>query len=152
MMQAVVHLGVDVFSRNRRGRVFGELTVRAGEVEFPAPGWTDFVVVVLTDWCEALSRVLAGETGPIGVRFMDGPYVVEFGPLDNDLIHLVFVEDRLKRTVSYETDADSAVLLRSLLASVDRALKECRDRGWCSGDEDRLAAARTLVGEHFQMH
>lgn len=152
MSAAIVHLGVDGFHRVNSGPVVGELTVRAGEMEFPGPGWTDFVVVILTWWCEAVSRLLSGERGPIEVSFMDGPYEIEFGPIDNGLIHLAFVEDQSNRQVVYETDADSAALVRSLLQCADRALQECRDRSWWSGDEDELVEARRRLGEHLQMH
>lgn len=140
------------FGRSAAGLVYAELCLHLGEVQFPEPRWTDFVVVVLTWWCEALRRLLAGEREPIEVRFMEGPYLVEIGPTDHGLVHLVLVEARLKRIIRCEADVDARAFIRSVLSATDRTIAECRTRGWWSDDADKLVDARDAMRKDFQEH
>jgi len=145
------------FGRSAAGLVYAELSLHVGELQFPHPRWSDFVVVVLTWWCDALHRLLAGEHEAIKVSFMAGPYLAEIGPMEQELVHLVLVrkvhvENRVEREVCCETDVDTRALIRSVLSAADRTLVECRTRDWWSGDADKLAAARDALRQEFQEH
>jgi hypothetical protein len=150
MTRAAIHLGDGVFGNSAKGLGFGEISLHVGELTFPDSSWTDFVVVVLTWWCSALFRLLAGEPKPIEVRFMEGPYLVMLGPLNGDVVHLVLVEDRWKREIRGETDVDTRILIRSVLSAADIALMECKSRSWWSDDADKLLAARDELRQEFR--
>ena len=65
--------------RSNAGLVYANISLKVGESIFPSVDWTDFVVVVLTWWAEAMVRLLRGELERVKVRFMEGPYSVLFG-------------------------------------------------------------------------
>ena len=132
--------------------MYAEICLHVGKLRFPDARWTDFVVVVLTWWCQALRRLLAGERRPIEVRFMEGPYLVEIGPIVRELIHLVLIESRLKRIVTYEADVDARALIGSVLSAADTTISECRARGWWSDDADKLVHERDSLQKEFQEH
>jgi hypothetical protein len=152
MTQAMMNLSGRRFGRSAAGLVYAELSLQVGELQLPDSRWTDFVVVVLTWWREALHRLLAGEREPIEVRFMEGPYLVDIGPIDQDRVHLVLVEAQLKRKICREAEVDARALIRSVLSAADKTLAECRMRGWWSDDADKLVAASSSVRQDFQEH
>jgi hypothetical protein len=132
MTPASMNLSGEGFGRSAAGLVYAELSLHVGELQFPHPQWSDFVVVVLTWWCDALRRLLEGEHGPIKVSFMDGPYAAEIGPIEQELVHLMLVE-RVgveERDVRCETDVNARALIRSVLSAAERTLRECTTRGW----------------------
>ena len=139
------------FGRSAAGLVYAELSLHVDELRFPHPQWSDFVVVVLTWWCDALHRLLAGEQAPIEVPFMEGPYLAEIGPIEQELVRLVLVEDRMDREVCWETDVDAGALIR-VLSAAQRTLAECRTRSWWSVDADRLQAAKDALRQAFREH
>jgi hypothetical protein len=83
---------------------------------------------------------------------MEGPYLTELGPMEQQLVHLVLVEDRMERKVRCETDVDARALVHSILSAAERTLAECRTRGWWSVDADRLLAASDALRQEFQEH
>jgi hypothetical protein len=141
MKQATINLAEGGFGRSAAGLVYAELSLHVDDLQFPDSQWTDFVVVVLMWWCSGLSRLLDGESEPIAVRFMEGPYLVELGPINDERLHLVLVEDGLKRRIWEETDADARTLIRSVLSAAERTLTKCKDHGWWSDDATNLSAA-----------
>jgi len=142
MTQATLKLADDKFGRSAARLVYGQFCVQINESCFPGPGWSDFVVIVLTWWCRAVAELLNGERGPIQVRFMEGPYLAELGPLEGSLLHLVLVEAGLNRRICREANVEIGPLIESALWAADRTLMECKNRGWWSRDADELAEAR----------
>src|SRR5689334_14488413 len=102
MTQATLVLSDDGFGRSAAGLVYGGLCVQVGELQFPDSRWTDLVVVVLAWWCRALSRLLSGEREPVEVRFMEGPYLAEIGPIRARSIRLRLIEAGLHRRIRLE--------------------------------------------------
>lgn len=141
MKQATLILADDGFGRSAAGLVYGGLRVQVGEFQFPDLRWTDFVVVVLAWWCRAMSRLLAGEQGPIEVRFMEGPYLAEIGPKNAQSTHVKLIEAGLRRRLCFEAEVPVHILIDSVLSAAARALAECKARGWWSEDADELADA-----------
>jgi hypothetical protein len=157
MTGASLNLSGEGFGRSAAGVVYAELSLHVGELKFPHPQWSDFVVVVLTWWCDALRRLLEGEHGPIKVSFMEGPYSAEIGPVEQNLVHLVlardvFVKNQVRRDICLETDVNTRALIRSVLSAAERTLRECTTRGWWSSDADKLRAARDSLRQLFQEH
>ena len=152
MTQATINLSDKRFGKSAAGLIYAELSLSVGELQFPDSKWTDFVVVVLTWWCSAFSRLLAGQMESIEVRFMEGPYLVEVGPIKQELVHLMLVEAGLKRRIHCDANVDAWVLIRSVLSAADRTLTECKNRNWWSDDADRLLAARDALRQQFQEH
>lgn len=142
MSEATIHLAEDGFGQSAAGVVYGKLTLNVDGLHFPDPRWSDFVVVVLRWWCAALVRLLRTESGPIEVRFMEGPYLAELGPLQGRSLRLVLIEAGLKRCVLCQSDVEVGPLVKSVLSAAERTLAECRKRDWWSKDADELAEMR----------
>jgi hypothetical protein len=141
MAQAEIRIDVadDRLSRSRSGNVLGGIWLSVDGSAFPTALWSDFIVVVLGWWCQALLELLSGDQGPIEVNFMDGPYRVDLGPLDRGSLHVVLVErDRKGR----EADVEVGPLVLSVLSAAARTLQECKAHNWWSRDEETLAQAR----------
>jgi hypothetical protein len=147
MKEAKICLGDDNLGRSRVGIVHGPICLRVDGFSFPDLQWTDFVVVILTWWCRALFRILEGDRGPVEVRFMEGPFLVELGPQGKDTLRLTLVEAGLKRRIVRNADVKTAPLIRSIISASDRTLIQCKKHQWWSNDEDCLAAAREDLGK-----
>lgn len=141
MKQATLHIGTDQFGQSAAGLVYGGLHIQLDERRFPDLGWTDFIVVVLAWWCRALARVLEGEGRPVEVRFMEGPYLAMVGPASDQTLRLELVEAGKSRRVLCEADVLRDPLVKSVLASAESTIVECRKRGWWSKDADELVDA-----------
>jgi hypothetical protein len=113
--------------------------LQVDDFHFPDPKWSDFVVVLLAWWCAALARIFRGESAPIEVRFMEGPYLAELGPLDGGVLQLTLVEAGLKRYVLGRSDVELGPLVESVISAAERTLSECRKRNWWSRDANELA-------------
>lgn len=145
MKDATIHVGTERLGQTAAGLVYGGLHIQLDERRFPDLGWTDFVVVVLAWWCRALARVLEGEQSPVEVRFMEGPYLVMIGPMSGQTLRLELVEAGKNRRVLCEADVLSDPLVKSVLASAESTIAECRKRDWWSKDADELVDALAVL-------
>jgi len=146
---ARIEVDVETLARSGAGLVYGKLVLRIDGVEFPHPAWTDFAVVVLGWWCDAAVQLFQGDPGPIDVRFMEGPFLVELQSAPRHCWHLVLIEDDVSRRIRYSADVDAASLGRSLLFASERILEVCQIRGWWSPDADHLMSASAEVRRHI---
>jgi hypothetical protein len=74
MSQFELNLNTTVLGRSQAGLVYTQFWIRLDDFDFPASGWTDFTVVVLSWWAEAASRLISHQREHQELRFMDGPY------------------------------------------------------------------------------
>jgi hypothetical protein len=140
----------DVLSRTPAGVVFGNLFLQVNGLNFPDARWTDSVVVVLYWWCQAVLRLLQGEKGPIEVRYMEGPFLVEIRADGPAVWHLALVDAGLARRIRHRADIEASFLVHSILDTCDRALAACRRQGWSSTDVDRLATAAASLRKEMK--
>jgi hypothetical protein len=149
MHQAVVRIGDREFGRADSGLVYCEISVVVDGICFPDPRWTDFAVVVLAWWCEALLRLLRGQSGRIEVEFMEGPYLVELQHAGPGSVLVSLVEAGLERRVEKRVEAETFSLAQSVVAASDRVLLECRTRKWWSADADKLQGTFTELRQEL---
>lgn len=71
-------------SQGKSQTVTGEIFCVAGGVSFPEAGWNDFVIIILTWWLEASTRLGRGHSQEVW-RFMDGPWQVDLQRLGEDV-------------------------------------------------------------------
>ncbi len=140
MKRAVLKLDTTRAGQTKAGLVFAGLSVQLNGRAFPDEAWTDAVVIVLAWWAEAAIRLLRGETGPIEVRFMEGPYVVAVRSCTENAWELSLVEKGLQRR-SESTKVEAAPLIFSIADACDAVLDLCRSRNWWSADAQTLAGA-----------
>lgn len=131
----------DVLSCTAAGAVYGNISVRVNGLSFPDAHWTDFVVIVLNWWCQAVLRLVRGEKGPVEVRYMEGPFLVEISAPASEVWHMALVNAGLTRRVLHRTDIEASSLVSSILEASDRTIATCRRQSWSSTDLDELVAA-----------
>src|SRR5437762_13221547 len=77
---SVFRLSLDISEAGRSGAglVYAGMSLQFDGFTFPNAKWTDFVVVVLSWWAAASTRLISGKTYYEEMRFMDGPFLLEF--------------------------------------------------------------------------
>jgi hypothetical protein len=135
------------FERSQSGQVFGPITLRyeprAGEpAEFPEPGWTDFVVVLLSWWLEQIETLRIGVEEEVRCGFMDGPLEFTVARQDADTYRLRCLErTRDGEDVIEDWTSPTATFDASLREAGRATLAECDRRGWASRDVATLRRA-----------
>ncbi len=137
-MTLVTHLVTDLSSLRVRspGPAIAGVWLAVGASAFPSLGWTDFIVVILGWWADALTQILRDKTSHAKVHFMDGPVMVELSMAESDRLSFKMFDCSTERHVVAVGDA----LLKRLLAEVTErsrlVLEECESRKWWSTDAD----------------
>lgn len=127
-------------ARGRGRSVVGPIWVRAGGVDFPAAGWSDFPAVLLGGWLTELEDVAARGSGSAILEFMDGPYqlcVERRAELDDTRWRLTLVKEGTG--VAELEITDLAQVIMSVRTTATRLVAACRQRGWNSTDVRYLA-------------
>jgi hypothetical protein len=143
MKTARINVVDQTFGLSTAGGVVGQVFLEVGQKRFPGEKWSDFVVVLLTWWCRALTRCVHGDSGPIDVRFMEGPFLVQLSQVSRDVIHLELIEAGLKRRTILQDDVESQPLINSVLEASEQVLTRCQESSWWSPDADELSSAST---------
>ena len=123
--------------------ITGVLFVAADAQAFPEHGWSDFPVVVLGWWLEALQQLAA--TGEATFSFMDGPYEIRIRRRDESL-EAELIESRLPHEhVTHKASSTFGELGASLKSAARETLTACAANGWSNADVLALERAWTLA-------
>lgn len=95
--------------------------------QFPGEGWSDFVVVVLNWWFDALNELAQGEL-TTDFRFMDGPFWVTANKCGKG-VSLRGVEDRTRAEYRPESVVGLDEIRRELLLTARQVSKSCTQAG-----------------------
>jgi hypothetical protein len=130
-----IHLELSTLGRSKSGSITAGLWLSVGDRSFPGLKWSDFVVVVLGWWVEALQsndrRVL--------LRFMDGPYLLRVNRNTPEECSIEGVDGHGKEGRSLFSIAAEFLPFREQVCAVGRqVLAACREKGWESRDIERL--------------
>lgn len=141
-MGAETRLIIDVETLQVRplGPAIAGIWLETDSEAFPASGWTDFVVVILSWWASALATIIRGNRGRMRVRFMDGPYAVDVA-ISSAILHFTLIS-RDKEIGVGEAELNPFVL--TFTSQAGEILHACRSQGWWSLDADRL---ESLLGD-----
>ncbi len=74
---------VGPLERSASGTILGVIYLDLDTRAFPDAQWSDFPVVILAWWIDAVGPLLSGPTRSTELRFMDGPFWVEVAPKPN---------------------------------------------------------------------
>src|SRR5437762_807203 len=100
------------FQRLPAGRVFGPIHLQVQDTIFPNTSWTDFAVIILHWWLEAITR--SGlQTSTDRLAFMDGPYEFDLHKLGGEFEMRFF---RTAAVVSEVPRVDPRSFLKSVVA------------------------------------
>lgn len=105
--------------------------------QFPSEDWSDFVVVVLNWWIEALEQVGEGSES-VKFCFMDGPFWMTAVPEGEDNLLLSCVEDRRDVGIRFEVLVNQSDLRRELMAVARSVSDVCARAGIESADLNEL--------------
>jgi hypothetical protein len=127
----------------KSGAVVGPIWLRSkekSELAFPETGWTDFPVVVLCWWLNAVEAVLRNTSAEAACPFMDGPF--EFVLSRSGELQLrdsgMLVANASPLNVSVQE------FWTALHAAASRVLGVCDEREWSNDDVENL---RRAIGE-----
>jgi hypothetical protein len=150
----LVHVDTATLDLSRQGLPgTGNIHLSFGNLDFPETEWSDFVIVILGWWLEAVTRLLDDGTGVL-LRFMDGPLGVMLEPTSQ--------VDRWRATarrndVPYPDLPEGMEISRlELIASLREAartvLDECNRRGVESPDIQELATGLGALAKAEKDH
>ncbi|WP_146210018.1 hypothetical protein [Vitiosangium sp. GDMCC 1.1324] len=132
-----VHVDTDSLTRASSGSITGVLFLRGDGAAFPEEGWSDFPVVVLAWWLEALEGLRSGRAASASCRFMEGPFSVEVARRGVEFL-LRGQRDGRRVEVLVEERVDLESFWREVRAGASRVVAVCAARGWTSKDLESL--------------
>ena len=123
----------------------GDITLLLGSESFPAVGWNDFIIVILTGWASALHRLALGTSQYERVYFMEGPYEVQLRRAGPETFALRALErPRWERAL---VEVDAIPLIESVVHGGTDVLAICRAAQHRSTDVERLEATVNSLRE-----
>ena len=140
--QFQVKLDPSSLTRSSTGSITGTLYLSLDTAPFPSREWSDFPVVILPWWLDALRDL---EHVAI-LKFMDGPYFARVRRLDAETACLECVTDRARSTVSLSASVALDDLRLEVEVAAKSTLRVCYERGWASPDTARLEASLADFG------
>jgi hypothetical protein len=134
---AVTGLVVDPasFERKAIGPVWGTVFFQFDQGSFPASGWSDIVVPIVTAWLAVTTRAAAAAPGRHVLHFMDGPFSMALRRIDDASVALELVH---RTEVTARVTAEPSMLLDNALAVGRRVDNACHARGWKDYDTAAL--------------
>lgn len=124
-------------SKNIIGEIYVSLE---DDVYFPQFKWTDFVVVILGWWLEAILKIsTAKENTSTKLMFMDGPIYMRAIKVSNDIIEIELIE---RDVVQKRFECSINQFTNSLQMAAKKVLSDIENRNWETRDIDSLK--RTL--------
>lgn len=133
-----VEIGEDSLRRSRRGAITGSVFIRVGALCFPEEGWSDFAVVILGWWVEALRGLEPRHGAVVDLQFMDGPYWVRVAVVGPGVLRAECIENRRAEVVVHSDSVPANVLFDAVTDAAELLLGACDRRGWASRDVDTL--------------
>ena len=144
MSSVSVSVDDSTIARRSSGSITGVIFFRMLGKPFPADDWSDFPIVLLGWWLEALASLYLGQDR-CELEFMDGPYAVFVSRNGDETIRLAPHRNGLPSGEEVIEKLSDLSLELLLVANECRGL--CRDRLWSGGDvsalSDSISALKT---------
>lgn len=134
--------------RSKRGAVTAPVYFDWGEYQFPEKGWSDFVVVVLSWWVEAFSRLVCGWETEVEFSFMDGPMLIRLRLAENGMVTMQCVNQRnTQEMIEYRAIISLSELRSQLKSIASQVLRACDENIWESDDIRSLRKGLGIIEE-----
>lgn len=127
----------DSLQLSSTGSVYGNIWVESAGQAFPSREWSDFPLVVLGWWMNALHD----DSVIKELRFMDGPHMIRLSATEDVSTHraeMITTRARGREVKELECDADIPQLRRELYGYAIAVVKFCERQGFDSPDLERL--------------
>jgi hypothetical protein len=129
-----------------KGRnITGEIWLEVAGFDFPSKHWSDFPVIILGWWLDALFNIWAEKDMRGECLFMDGPYSFEVSKEEGVFVLRCFRDPYSTRECEWEGAIDLAGLLRQVVNAAATIIKECRRLGWVTSDTEVLESRWVYV-------
>jgi hypothetical protein len=125
-------------SLHKGANVTGEIWLEVAGFDFPDERWSDFPVIILGWWLDALFKVWSGKEKQGECLFMDGPYSFVVSKEKDGFVLRCFSDPHSTKECEWEGPVDLAALLRQVLDASSTVIRECRRRGWATADTEAL--------------
>lgn len=107
---------------------------------FPEERWSDFAVVILAWWVDAVVRMAQGSSAEV-LDFMDGPYALECSSEPPALIVAAVIAGREKSRRAFSVSVGRVEFFRAIVSMAEELLQACDERGWGGPDLQTLEAS-----------
>lgn len=122
----------------RQGPATGNLWLAIDGQDFPAHGWNDFVVVILSWWVAAVLRLMRFSNGREIVDFMEGPYAVEVSKTPSGKLRFRALAGRERTGERAIGEGWPLPFILGLISQSRHVLTACRQQHWWSDDAETL--------------
>ncbi|HWM93395.1 MAG TPA: hypothetical protein VN493_21720 [Thermoanaerobaculia bacterium] len=131
---------VSLASLHKGGNITGEIWLEVAGFAFPERRWSDFPVIILGWWLDALFKLWSGKKKRIECLclFMDGPYGFEVSGEKDAYVLRCYRDPFDTRECEWEGAISLTNLLRQVLDAASIIIKECRRQGWATKDLEAL--------------
>jgi hypothetical protein len=143
----IIAISQGALKRADSGPVVAGIWLSQEQAAFPTKNWTDFAVVVLTAFVEAILRAGRGGTAS-SVYFMEGPFAVRLAPSGKEMLHVQgFKGDDTDGVLEIDGFVDFTEFAAGACACSEQLLGWCRERGWAGRDDAKLAEAAASLAQ-----
>lgn len=127
-------------SLHKGGNITGEIWLDVAGFEFPEKNWSDFPIIILDWWLDALFELWSEKKSRGECLFMDGSYSFEVSKGHQGFVLRCFSDTHSSKECEWEGAVNPLWLLRQVLDAASTLLKECQTRGWVTTDTETLEA------------
>lgn len=114
--------------------IIGEIYFKLEDIYFPQFKWTDFVIVILGWWLEAILKISTSRKNTsVKLMFMDGPFYIRAIKVSDDIIEIELIE---RDEVQNRLECSINKLMNSLTVVAKKVISEIENRNWASRDID----------------
>lgn len=128
----------DTLNRSKAGSITARIVIRIGDFLFPGDGWSDFIVVILGWWLQAIRQISTMSDEGAYLQFMDGPYKIFIKTIDENHSSLICLEERRTEIDRYRSIVKTNDLRNELVRIGRKVVSLCNEKGWDSDDIDIL--------------
>jgi|SRR5215831_2361335 len=131
-----VMVRVTAGSFEKRLNITGEIWLQLGSFSFPSQFWSDFPVIILSWWLDALLSLRS--VGNAEFLFMDGPHSFQIGRNVGNFVLRCLDDPRGEAQCVHETLVNVDELSSQITNAASMVVRECRVRGWLTADTRAL--------------
>ncbi len=131
-------LGKDSLHRSTKGSITGIIYFDFGHYQFPEKEWSDFVVVIISWWLNALDQVVRGISKCIDFHFMDGPLLLRLKKDSKDILKLECIDEGKHAKVEFTSYVYLKNIFSELEIAAEELINQCKLNDWKSDDIEAL--------------
>src|SRR6266571_3306699 len=117
----------------KRLNITGEIWLQLGDFSFPSQSWSDFPVIILSWWLDALDT-LPSANSATEFLFMDGPYSFTVSRRNGEYILQCFEHPRGDKKLLWQGAVSLNVLGSQVRSAAMSVVKQCHSLGWATPD------------------